>query len=105
MSKKSENTGFVCQNCNENVLPLMNGSYRNHCPFCLHSLHVDITPGDRLSDCCGIMEPVAVDYNTQKGWQIKHKCLACGFMRNNIVADDGKQADNFDLILKLMKQS
>ncbi|MBA3237248.1 MAG: RNHCP domain-containing protein [Parachlamydiaceae bacterium] len=22
-------------------MPLRNGSYRNHCPFCLSSLHVD----------------------------------------------------------------
>ena len=34
--------------------------HRNHCPNCLSSLHVDEEPGDRASDCGGIMEPVAV---------------------------------------------
>ncbi|WDF05905.1 RNHCP domain-containing protein [Shouchella hunanensis] len=34
-----------------------NGSYRNHCPFCLYSKHQDIIPGDRASTCGGLMEP------------------------------------------------
>ena len=42
MSRKSENTGFICAYCGADAKPLTNGSYRNHCPLCLHSLHVDI---------------------------------------------------------------
>ena len=30
--------------------------HRNHCPNCLSSLHVDEEPGDRASDCGGIMD-------------------------------------------------
>jgi len=100
-SKEYENTGFTCRNCSNEVLPLENGSYRNHCPFCLYSLHVDVEPGDRASDCFGLMEPVSVAYNTQKGWQILHRCVKCCFTRNNIVAEDGRQPDDFGLILKL----
>lgn len=48
MKKRILNTAFVCQNCKREVLPIQNGSYRNHCPFCLFSLHVDgEVPGDR----------------------------------------------------------
>ena len=52
---------FTCKNCGRLVVPAGAGSdHRNHCPNCLCSLHVDIEPGDRESDCGGIMEPVAV---------------------------------------------
>lgn len=52
---------FTCKNCGWLVMPEGAGSdHRNHCPNCLSSLHVDIEPGDRRSDCGGIMEPVAV---------------------------------------------
>ena len=57
MSRKTENTAFVCQHCGRQVLPLTNGSFRDHCPFCLFSLHVDEQVGDRMSDCRGLMEP------------------------------------------------
>lgn len=36
------------------VVPEGAGSnHRNHCPNCLYSLHVDIEPGDRESECGG----------------------------------------------------
>ena len=42
---------FNCRNCGRLVVPAGAGSdHRNHCPNCLHSLHVDIEPGDRESD-------------------------------------------------------
>ena len=37
---------FVCENCGKKVKKL-GYSCRNHCPYCLHSKHVDINPGDR----------------------------------------------------------
>lgn len=52
---------FTCKVCGRQVVPEGAGSsHRNHCPNCLSSLHVDIEPGDRESDCGGIMEPVSV---------------------------------------------
>ena len=45
---------FVCGNCGENI---KGDGYTNHCPKCLWSKHVDINPGDRASDCGGLMEP------------------------------------------------
>lgn len=52
---------FTCRNCGYPVIPAGAGSdHRNHCPNCLCSVHLDIEPGDRESDCGGLMEPVAV---------------------------------------------
>ena len=52
---------FTCKVCGRVCTPQNAGSdHRNHCPNCLSSLHVDEEPGDRASDCGGIMEPVAV---------------------------------------------
>ena len=52
---------FTCKVCGRLCTPESAGSdHRNHWPNCLSSLHVDIEPGDRASDCGGIMEPVAV---------------------------------------------
>ena len=49
---------FTCKVCGRLCTPENAGSqHRNHCPNCLSSLHVDVEPGDRASDCGGIMEP------------------------------------------------
>lgn len=42
------NESFSCKVCGRPVVPAGAGSdHRNHCPNCLHSLHVDRKPGDR----------------------------------------------------------
>lgn len=104
MSRKKENNGFVCKNCGYHVEALDNGSYRNHCPNCLHSLHVDVLPGDRKSDCIGIMEPVDIIYNPKKGYQIIHKCKKCLHEQKNKIAENCNQSDNFDSILKILSK-
>lgn len=105
MGKKQENTGFICKKCGKDVLPLSSGGYRNHCPFCLNSLHLDNIPGDRQADCGGLMSPVSVKLTGNKGLQILHKCELCGFERLNMTSDDKIQPDNFDLILDLMRNA
>ena len=102
MSRARENQGFICINCGQEVLPLRNGSYRNHCPYCLYSLHVDIVPGDRACKCMGLMEPNRIVYNSKKGYQIVHRCLKSSKEKANIICDDDSQLDNFDLILEIM---
>jgi len=94
VSKKSENVGFTCEHCGREVFPATNGSYRNHCPFCLHSKHVDIVPGDRMSECGGMMEPVGLAYKSGKGFQLTHKCLRCGERSVNKVAKETIQPDD-----------
>ena len=46
----------------------MGKSSRDHCPFCLCSLHLDVNPGDRASDCGGIMEPLRAEPDPRKGY-------------------------------------
>lgn len=81
---------FTCKACGRLVVPTGAGSdHRNHCPNCLTSLHVDIEPGDRASDCGGHMEPVAVWVRKDREWAIIHRCSRCGaFSSNRIAADD-----------------
>jgi hypothetical protein len=105
MSRQEENTGFVCGNCGIEVVPVSDGSYRNHCPFCLYSKHVDVLPGDRQSDCGGLMEPVGVYYHTKKGYQIRHRCLVCGAQQSNKAALETVQPDDFDLLIRLVSTS
>ena len=101
MSRKSENTGFICEGCGREVLPVTNGSYRNHCPFCLSSKHVDVTPGDRASDCGGVLRPIGVDYKGNKGWMILHRCDKCGYQTQNKAATDTVQPDDMILLSKI----
>ena len=104
MSRKTENTNFTCAHCGRFVLALTNGSYRNHCPFCLFSLHVDDMIGDRKSNCHGIMEPTEIIYNSKKGYQITHVCQKCGIKRINKIAENTDMSDDFNKILKLLKK-
>lgn len=81
---------FTCKVCGREVIPDGAGTdHRNHCPNCLSSLHVDEEPGDRASDCGGIMEPVSVWVRKNGEWAIVHRCKRCGaFSSNRIAADD-----------------
>ena len=99
MSRKSENTNFICTHCGKTVIALTNGSYRNHCPFCLYSLHVDESIGDRQSDCLGLMKPVEIVYHSKKGYQIVHVCCKCNAKRLNRIAENTEMPDDFDMIL------
>ncbi len=97
---KNDN-GFVCQNCKKEVLPLGYTS-RNHCPFCLCSLHVDINPGDRENPCCGILRPISALPDAKRGYIIIHRCDKCGATVRNKAAHEAKvQPDDLDLIIKL----
>lgn len=82
--------GFICVNCGKSVAPLKYTS-RDHCPFCLCSLHIDINPGDRANDCLGTLIPVDLEYSQNKGYVIKYKCNKCGqFHKNKTAEDDNK---------------
>lgn len=81
---------FICKSCGREVVPDGAGSgHRNHCPNCLVSLHLDEEPGDRMADCGGHMEPVAVWVKKNGEWAIIHRCRQCGKINaNRIAADD-----------------
>ncbi|RJR25992.1 RNHCP domain-containing protein [Candidatus Microgenomates bacterium] len=105
--------GFECFNC-KNFVPVnreMGTFHRNHCPFCLHSRHVDLKRGDRKSDCLGKMEPIALTFKKegkdkygkerQGELMIVHRCLECRKISiNRIAADDSAQA-----IMEVFKKS
>ena len=69
---------------------------RDHCPFCLSSMHVDINPGDRQCDCHGVLEPVGVE-KYRDTYKIIYRCQKCGAIKKNIAASD----DDFDKIIEL----
>lgn len=100
------NAAFECLHCGAQVLPLSNGSVRNHCPECLYSLHLDIFPGDRAADCGGLLRPFGVEQHSKKGWFIVSRCERCGYVsRNKAALDDPVQPDNFDAIIALSKRA
>lgn len=69
---------FTCEVCGAFV----KGNGRtNHCPVCLWSKHVDVTPGDRASDCGGMMKPVGVEVKRGEIDRVIHVCQKCGFHR------------------------
>lgn len=97
---KNDNS-FICENCGKTVEPLGYSS-RNHCPFCLWSLHLDVNPGDRASECHGKMEPIRVETDPKKGYVIIHKCQKCGEIKRNRSAHEASvQPDNLKLLIKL----
>ena len=92
---------FVCVHCGRTVEPLGYTS-RNHCPFCLWSLHVDVNPGDRANPCRGELEPIRTEPDPKKGFVIIHRCRKCGEIRRNKAALNAKsQPDDMSLIIKL----
>ena len=62
--------------------------HRNHCPYCLSSVHVDNEPGDRASACHGVMEPISVWVRKNGEWAVIHRCTVCGKMGSNRIAAD-----------------
>ena len=101
MARNAENRGFTCISCGASVQPLTNGSYRNHCPVCLCSVHVDICPGDRANACKGLMRPVGVAYRRKKGWQIIHECQRCAGRALNKIAVETVQPDDLERVARV----
>lgn len=87
---KNINAGFICRLCGRKIEPLEWGGHnRNHCPHCLYSLHVDCdTPGDRLSNCQGLMPPIGLETRRTGEYVLLHKCEKCGKISKNRIAGD-----------------
>jgi hypothetical protein len=93
--RKIEN--FTCEKCKEKNI---GSGYTNHCKKCLWSKHVDINPGDRAERCCGMMEPIKIDFKNAE-FIVIHKCLRCGIEKKNTL---GKK-DSFDKALSIARKS
>lgn len=108
------NRDFTCSHCKNFVSAnsLVSGvKNRNHCPYCLHSRHMDLhKAGDRLAACKSVMEPVglALKSSRKKYGQesrgelmLVHLCVDCGKVSINRIASD----DDLDLILAILDKS
>ena len=93
--------GFICAHCQREVKPLGYTS-RDHCPFCLWSVHIDVNPGDRANECHGNLVPIKVEISSKKGYVIVYKCDKCGEIHRNRAANEARvQPDNINLLIKL----
>ena len=99
------NDSFTCKVCGRLMTPEKAGTqHRNHCSNCLCSLHVDDEPGDRASDCGGIMEPVAVWMRKGGEWAIIHRCRRCGVLHSNREAADDNPMLLMSIAMKPLAQ-
>lgn len=57
---------------------------------------MDVNPGDREEKCGGMMKPISALLKSG-GNMIIHRCVKCGFERNNRVAEE----DDFDTLVKI----
>jgi DNA-directed RNA polymerase subunit RPC12/RpoP len=86
---------FHCAVC-ENLVSKLGYTARDHCPYCLSSLHLDTTPGSRDCDCRGVMSAISAEI-TGDSYKIVYRCNTCGQVKKNKAADD----DNKELLIKL----
>ena len=87
---------FVCENCG---VQIMGTGYTNHCYECFYSKHVDVNPGDREQTCGGLMLPIFVTGSTNN-INITHRCIKCGFTRNNKI----QKNDNLGKLALIVKK-
>jgi Zn finger protein HypA/HybF involved in hydrogenase expression len=87
--------GFVCEHCHKKIEPL-NYTARDHCNYCLHSKHVDISPGDRKNNCLGLLKPIGLE-KFKDTYKIIFQCTKCHQRHKNIIATDY----DMDLIIQL----
>ncbi len=92
---------FTCRVCGRTVVPAGAGSdHRNHCPNCLTSLHVDNEPGDRQSECGGIMDAIALWVRNNGECAVIHRCRRCGALSSNRTAADDNPMKIMSIALK-----
>mgnify|MGYP001414465397 CR=1 FL=1 len=67
--------GFICAHCSRAVAS-GGAQIRDHCPYCLHGLHLDLIPGDRAANCSGVMVPLYLETQSGLTW-IHYRCSVC----------------------------
>ncbi|MEY3471035.1 MAG: hypothetical protein RLZZ223_385 [Candidatus Parcubacteria bacterium] len=87
---------FICINCGHSVI---GNGYTNHCSKCLYSVHVDINPGDRQSECYGLMKPVDVITKGGQPLDLVYQCQKCKIIKNNII----NNLDSIETIIAIMR--
>jgi hypothetical protein len=90
-----------CRRCGGEFSPDAPGTrHRNHCPWCLWSVHMDDKPGDRASDCHGGMEPIAIQARPDGEWLIVHQCKSCFTVHVNRIAGDDSERELLALAVR-----
>ncbi len=86
---------FACAVCGQLV---KGDGYTNHCPSCLWSKHVDVSPGDRLATCQALMQPETIEL---KGGEkiLTHRCQGCGETRRIRL----RESDSMEAVLLVMQ--
>jgi hypothetical protein len=69
---------FLCSICKRSV-DKGKVQIRDHCPYCLHGIHLDIIPGDRASDCKGVLVPQSLETTNAQTW-ITYVCKTCNYI-------------------------
>ena len=83
---------FICLHCGRTVNAQAPGTrHRNHCPWCLRSVHLDNRAGDRASPCGCVMEPIAISIRRGNEWVLIHRCNGCGALKENRIAGDDNE--------------
>lgn len=99
---------FICTNCKKEVSTLghIGTHQRNHCPFCLFSMHVDEQPGDRQAGCHGKMIPIGLTFKNEGEGKVGelmliHLCEKCGKISINRLAGD----DDIERVQQVYEES
>lgn len=90
---------FTCLHCGREVPPL-GVTDRDHCPYCLRSLHVDVVPGDRASDCGGVLDPVGLELVAGHP-VLRYRCRRCGAPHRVKAAIAGEVPDDWAALTAL----
>jgi rubrerythrin len=93
---KRRKEDFVCRKCG---FVVKGDGFTDHCPKCLFSIHFDVNPGDRKSECYGLMEPIGVKKEGER-YVIYYECLSCGYKHRVKKAED----DDFEEVIKISKK-
>ena len=90
---------FTCLNCGKEVSPL-GYTTRDHCPYCLYYIHIDINPGDRKNPCKGLLKPIEIE-KYKDTYKIIYQCQTCKEIHKNIMSKD----DNYEEIIKVSQNN
>jgi len=82
---------FTCTHCGRAVPPA-GRTARDHCPWCLRSVHLDVVPGDRAADCGGTMDPVSLEVRGAD-LVLTYRCRRCGHTHRVRAIQDGAVPD------------
>jgi hypothetical protein len=103
--KYNKEKQFTCRHCGRSVSLTAPGTeHRNHCPWCLRSVHLDKSAGDRAAACGATMEPIAISVRRGKEWVIIHRCNGCGALKENRIAGDDNELALLSLAVRPVAQ-